>query len=76
MGAIQFSGNHPVQQDLPVRLRFQFNKQAFVHKEALFPGNRQGRHIGQLDKAELEVRLLGRTNFRVSPRADCPEGGC
>ena len=75
MGAIQFSGNHPVQQDLPVRLRFQFNKEAFVHKEALFPGNRKGRHIGQLDKAKLEVRLLGRTNLRVSPCADCPDGG-
>ena len=76
MGAIQFSGDDPVQQHLPVRLRFKFHEKAFVHKEALFPGNRQGRHIGQLDKAELEVRLLGRTNFRVSPRADCPEGGC
>ncbi len=76
MGAIQFSGDDPVQQHLPVRLRFKFHEKAFVHKEALFPGNCQGRHIGQFDKTELEVWLLGWTNLRLSHRADGPESGC
>lgn len=43
---IQFAGDHPVQQNFPVRLRLQRDIQAFILKKSLLIGDRQRRHVG------------------------------
>ena len=59
--SVQFAGNHPIQQHLPVGLRLQGDEQTLVLEIALLVGNRQRRHVGELDKAELQHRLFGVT---------------
>ncbi len=56
--AVQLTVDDPVEQHLPVGLRLKGDVQAFVFKKALLVGNRQRGHVGQFDKAELEVFLL------------------
>ena len=58
MGAVQFTVDHPIQQHLPVGLGLQGDVQTLVFEETLFIGDGQGRHIGELDKAELQFLLL------------------
>ena len=56
--AVQLPADHPVEQDLPVRLRLERDVQPFLGEEALFLGDGQRRHVGQLDEAQLQVRLF------------------
>ena len=58
MRPVQLARDHPVQQHLPIRLRFQRDEQALVFKELLFIGDGQRGHIGQLDEAKRQVRLF------------------
>ncbi len=63
VGAVQLTGDDPIQQNFPVGLGFQFDEQPFVHKEALLPGHRQGRHVGQFDEAEFQVWFFRGPDF-------------
>ena len=56
--AIQLTVNDPVQQDFPVGLGFQGHKQAFFLEIAFLVSDGQRGHVGEFDKAELEIRLL------------------
>ena len=75
VSAVQLPGDDPVQKHFPVCLCLELHEQALVHEEALLPGNRQRCHVRQFDKAELEVRLFGRANFRLGLGATGPEAG-
>ena len=57
--AVELAGDDAVEHDLPVGLRLERDVQAFVLEEALFIGDGERRHVGQLDEAELELLLLG-----------------
>ena len=56
--AVEFAGDHPVEQDLPVRLRLQRDIEALVIEEALLGGDGQRRHVGELYEAELQLVLF------------------
>ncbi len=63
VGAVEFTGDHPVEQHLPVGLRLEGDVEAFVFEEAFLVGDRERRHVGQLDEAELELILLERKDL-------------
>ena len=62
LGAVQLAVDHPIQQDLPVRLGLQGHVEPLVLEIAPLVGHRQRRHVGQLDEAESELLLLGGTH--------------
>ena len=60
---------HAVEQHLPVRLRLERDEQALVLEVAELVGDRERRHVGELDEAELQLVLLERERARRAPRA-------
>ena len=74
VSAVEFAGDDPVQQHLPVGLRFEGDEQALILEEVLFVGDRQRRHIGELDEAELDLFLFQGERLRCS-RQWPEEGG-
>ncbi len=57
--AVQLTVDDTVQQHLPVGLGFERDIEAFIFEKALFVGNGQGRHVGELDEAKLQFFFLG-----------------
>ena len=70
MRPVQLPADHAIQQNLPVRLRFQGDEQAFVFKIPVLIGDSQRRHIRQFDKPELQLIFLKRKHFSRGGRAD------
>ena len=58
--AVELARDHAVEQHLPVRLRLERDVQAFVLEVAELVRDRERRHVGELDEAELELVLLER----------------
>ena len=56
---VEFTGDHAIEDDLPVGLWLERDIQAFILEEALFVRDGERRHVGELDEAELELFLLG-----------------
>src|SRR5438876_10513342 len=72
MRAVELAIAHPIEQRLPVGLGLERHNESFVLEEALLIGDRQRSHVGELDEAELEVRLLNTERLRLDRRG--PEG--
>ena len=56
--AVELAGDDAVEQHLPIRLRLDRDVEAFVLEIAELLGDRDRRHVGELDEAELEVFLF------------------
>jgi hypothetical protein len=54
----------PIEQHLPVRLRLERDVEPLVLEVAELVRNRERRHVGELDEAELELVLLERGRRR------------
>ena len=55
MRPVQLPVDHPVEQNLPIRLRFQSDVKPFILEEPLLISHRQRRHIGEFDEAEFQA---------------------
>ena len=58
MCAVELSVDHTIQQNLPVRLCFQSDKQTFVVKKALFVGHGQWGHVSEFNEAKGQFVLF------------------
>ena len=67
--AVKLAVDHAVQQYLPVRLRLQRDEQPFVFEVAILVRDGEGRHVGQLDEAKLQLILFQIQQFGVGRRA-------
>ena len=56
--AVQLTIDHAVEQHLPVGLRLERYVQTLVLEIALFVGDGERGHVGQLDEAEFEIFFL------------------
>ncbi len=68
MRAVELAGDHAIEQHLPVRLRLERHEQTFVFEIAELVGNRERRHVRELDEAELELVLLERERLGLRAR--------
>jgi len=69
MRPVEFARDHPVKQDLPVRLRLQRDIQPLVLEKPLFPRDRQRRHVGQLDETKRQFILFDSGGFGEGRKA-------
>ena len=58
MRPVKLSVDHPIEQNLPVGLRFKSDEKPFILEIPFLIGHSERRHIGQLDKAEFQLVLL------------------
>ena len=65
MGTVELTGDHPVQQHFPVRLRLQADEQPFILEIALLVGDRERGHIRQFDEAELQLVFFNVEHFSI-----------
>ena len=68
VGAVELAVDHAVEQHLPVGLGLQRHIQPFVLEVTFLVGDRQRRHIGELDKAERQLRLFRPAHQRLVRR--------
>jgi hypothetical protein len=76
MGAVEFAGDHPVEQNLPVRLGFEGDIEALILEVAVLIGDRERRHVGQLDEAEFQLVLLDRQHLGAGCGGEHRHGRC
>ena len=58
ISAVELAVDNAVEQYLPVGLRLELDIQALVLEVSLLVADRQRRHVGELDEAELQVFFL------------------
>ena len=63
VGSVQFARDDAIEENFPVRLRFEFHNQSLFFEEAFFLGDDERSAIGELDKAKLEVRFFHQEQF-------------
>ena len=68
---VELAVNDTIQKHFPVGLRFQRDIESLVLEIALFIGNGQGRHVGELDEPEFQVLF-----FRLAEFCRCGRGQC
>ena len=73
--AVELAVDYAVQQHLPVGLRLEGDVQALVLEVAVLVGHRQRRHVGELDKAELQFILLRLADGGVRRGQQAGQGG-
>ena len=56
--AVKLAANHTVEQHFPVGLRLQRHVEAFFGEVAFLFGDRERRHVGEFDEAELQIGLF------------------
>ena len=58
MGTVELAGDHAIEQHFPVGLRLERHKQSLVLEITVLVGDRERRHVGQLDEPKLQLVLL------------------
>ena len=64
VGAVELAGDHAIEQDLPVGLRFERDVEILLLEEAELLRDHERRAVGELDEAELQLVLLRRRRPR------------